>query len=73
MFIEPFRADVYAKLASIYESLERWGDAVGHRRIVMEMEPADPIESRYQLALAHYRVGVPATASVRLQREPCNT
>jgi len=52
LLIDPFNLALRSDLAASYESEGNWRLAVRERRAVLRLEPDDPVEARFRLALA---------------------
>ncbi|WP_419948017.1 tetratricopeptide repeat protein [Candidatus Palauibacter sp.] len=57
IWIDPFHLDLHGRLAASYEASEGWIEAARERRALLALEPADPAEAHYRLALALHRGG----------------
>jgi tetratricopeptide (TPR) repeat protein len=62
LWISPYDAAIHHRLANLAEGLHDYSRALRERRANVALEPADPLEARYQLARALALAGDSAAA-----------
>jgi predicted Zn-dependent protease len=62
LLVQPFDPSLHRRLAQHLEADGQWAAARTARAAVVALDPADPVQARYRLALAASRAGDPAAA-----------
>lgn len=68
LLIQPFSAPTHERLAELYERRAAFTLATRERRAVVELDPEDPAQARYQLASTLHRAGETQQAKSELLR-----